>query len=64
MSYQTSEAKLALTMADGKPTGFTGTGRGIYKMATGTAAALTGKTYSYTFSTTGPGQFVVDVKID
>lgn len=62
--YQSTEGKLALTMADGKPTGSTGSGRGVYKLGTGAAAALNGKTYSYTFATTGPFQFVVDVKVD
>lgn len=63
-AYQTTEAKLALTIVDGKPVGFTGSGRGIYKLATGSAAVLNGKGYSYTFATTGPFQFAVDVKVD
>ena len=42
----------------------TGSGRGRYTLATGSAAALAGKTYSYTFSMTGPNQFVVEVKHD
>lgn len=63
-TYRNTEAKLALTMTDGKPTGFTGSGRGVYTMTTGSAAALAGKTYTFTFATSGPGQFVVDVKVD
>jgi hypothetical protein len=63
-AYQILEGKQSLVMTDGKPTGITGSGRGRYTLATGSAASLAGKTYSYTFSTTGPGQFVVDVKQD
>jgi hypothetical protein len=63
-AYENSETKLALSVSDGKVTGFTGTGRGRYTMATGTAAALKGKTYTFSFRTTGPGQVLVDVKID
>jgi hypothetical protein len=62
-AYQNTETKLALTLADGKVSGFTGTGRGRYTMATGTAAALNGKTYTFTFKS-APGQTIVDVKID
>ena len=51
-------------LTDGKPSGMTGSGRGRYTLATGSAAALAGKTYSYTFSMTGPNQFVVEVKHD
>lgn len=64
VASQTTEGKQSLAMTDGKVTGMTGSGRGRYTLATGSAASLAGKTYSYTFSTTGPGQFVVDVKYD
>jgi hypothetical protein len=33
-------------------------------MATGAAASLAGKTYSYTFKTTGQGQILVEVRND
>lgn len=62
--YQLGEFKTALTMADGKVTGFLGTGQGTYKLATGAAATLAGKTYSYTARPNGSGQFVVDIKVD
>jgi hypothetical protein len=64
IAYQQIEGKASMAMADGKVTGMTGAGRGRYVLATGTAAAYAGRTYSYTFSMTGPGQFVVDVKHD
>lgn len=63
-SYINTETKAALTMVDGKPAGVSGSGRGHYTMATGSAAALKGKSYSFTFKSTGPGQFVVDVKLE
>jgi hypothetical protein len=62
--YQITDAKATLNMVDGRPTGVNGSGRGNYPMAVGTAAALKGKTFSFTFGTTAPGQFTIDVKID
>jgi len=63
-AYQHTEGKQSLVMTDGKVTGATGSGRGRYTLATGAAAANNGKTYSYTFRSTAPGQFIVDVKND
>ncbi len=63
-AYQHVEGKQSLVMTDGKVTGVTGSGRGRYTMATGAAASMAGKTYSYTFTTTGPNQLVVEVKND
>ncbi len=63
-AYQNTEAKIALTLSDGKVVGSSGSGRGRYTMTTGAAAALSGKTYAYTFKSVGPGQIAYDVKID
>ncbi len=63
-AYQHTEGKQSLVMTDGKVTGAAGSGRGRYTMATGAAAVNNGKTYSYTFRTTAPGQFIVEVKND
>jgi hypothetical protein len=63
-AYRNTEAKVALTLADGKVVGSTGSGRGLFTMATGTAASLSGKTYTFTFKSVGPGQTVFDVKVD
>ena len=63
-SYRNTEGKVALTVSDDKVVGSTGSGRGLFTMATGTAASLSGKTYTYTFKSTGPGQTVIDVKVD
>jgi hypothetical protein len=63
-AYQHTEGKQSLILTDGKVTGAAGSGRGRYTMATGAAAVNDGKTYSYTFRTNGPGQFIVEVKND
>lgn len=60
--YQLGDFKHVLTMAEGKVTASVGTGQGTYKMATGSAASLSGKTFSYVTRASGPGQFVIDVK--
>jgi hypothetical protein len=62
--FQLGEFKNALTLADGKVTGFLATGQGTYKLATGAAAPLAGKTFSYTSRPNGWGQFVIDIKVD
>ncbi len=64
LAHQHSEGKVTLTMTDGKVTGFTTSGRGRQTMATGSAAELNGKTYTYTGKSVGPGQSVIDVKYD
>lgn len=53
-----------MTVTNGEVTVTSGLGRGRFTMATGTASALSGKTYSFTFKSAGPGQFVMDVKDD
>jgi hypothetical protein len=60
--YQNTEGSLTLTITDGKPTGFTASGKGDEKLATGSLAALSGKPYTWTAKTTGPGLFTIEVK--
>jgi hypothetical protein len=60
--YVGPEGKLALTMTDGKVTGFTGSGKGVYVLATGSAASLAGKPYTWTAKSTGPMQFTAEDK--
>lgn len=50
-----------LQMTDGRVTGWTATGKGKTPMASGAAASLAGKTYSWTARATGPRTYVVDV---
>ena len=60
--YQNTGGTLALTMTDGKVTGWTSSGKGAEMMATGSLAALAGKPYTWTAKPTGPGQFTIEVK--
>jgi hypothetical protein len=60
--YQGAEAKIALTMADGKVTGFNASGRGRWLTATGSAASLAGKSFTWTSKATGASQFETEIK--
>ena len=62
--YQLGEFKATRTMADGKVTGFVATGQGTYKMATGSAAFLAAKTFTYTARNSGSNQFEIDTKVE
>lgn len=63
-AYRIIEGKIALIMTDGKVTGTTASGKGVYTMATGTATTLAGKTFTYSTRPTAPGQFAIDVKVE
>jgi hypothetical protein len=56
-----TEGKLMVVMTDGKVTGVTSSGKGNYPMATGSWAALAGKSFTYSSKPTGPGLFEIDV---
>jgi hypothetical protein len=58
--WSNSEAKNTLIMVDGKVTGFSSTGRGTYTLGTGSAAALTGKGYTFVTKSTGFSQYVIE----
>ncbi|CAN7399180.1 MULTISPECIES: hypothetical protein [unclassified Variovorax] len=62
--YVLTEAKSSLTMADGKVTGFSGTAKGVYKVAAGTASSLAGKSFTSTYRSIGAGQFVIEMTVD
>ena len=62
--YVETQGKLALTMADGKVTGWTVSSRGTNVVATGSAASLAGKSYTSTAKPTGPGQFTFESKTE
>jgi hypothetical protein len=61
-AFRITEGNLALTMADGKVTGSTASGRGNYSLAIGSAASLAGRPFSFSSMGTGPGEFEVDGK--
>jgi hypothetical protein len=54
---------LTLTMADGKVTGWTASGRGANLLATGGWASMAGKSYTWTAKSVGPAsQFSIEAK--
>lgn len=62
--YVVTEGNYALTMAEGKVTGFNGTAKGFYKLATGSASSLSGKAYTAKFRNIERGQFVIETTVD
>ena len=54
-----TEGKLALTMADGKVTGWTATGKGHWPVG-----ELAGKSFTYTAKSTAAGQWEVDGTVE
>jgi len=64
VAYEITEGKLALTIADGKVTGFTASGKGRWSMAAGSAASMAGKTFTYKARPTGAGQWETEVTAD
>ena len=62
--YVETQGKIALTMADGKVTGWTAWAKGTNVVATGSAASLAGKSYTTMAKPTGPGQFTFEAKTE
>ena len=63
--YENTEGTTTLTMSDGKVTGATGVGKGVYKRTYGPAiSGYAGKTYTYTAKATGPVTFEIEVVND
>lgn len=62
--YVITEATNSATMVDGKVTGFAGTGKGVYQLATGGASSFSGKSFTFKFHSTGFGRFVIDTSMD
>jgi hypothetical protein len=57
------EAKVTLTTTDGKVTGWTVSGRGVYPLATDDWASMAGKWFTWTGKPVGPGsQFSLEAK--
>jgi hypothetical protein len=63
-TFELTEGKLALTMTDGKVTGFTASGKGRWPTATGTAGSLAGKSWTFKSWPTGAGQWEGEVTLD
>lgn len=64
VAFQITEGKLTVTITDGKVTGATSSGRGNDGVATGGAASLAGKSYTWSTKSTGKLQFVLDVELE
>ena len=64
LAYVNLTGALTLQVADGQVTGWTAEGKGAFPVATGSAAWLAGKTYSWTARPTGPRTFIVDTVLD
>ena len=62
--YQLTEQKIALIVTGGKVTGSTINGRGKNLLATGGAASLTGKTFSFTIKPAQTGQYTIETTYD
>lgn len=60
-----TKGSVSLSATDGKMTGVTGSGQGVFPIAVGDAAGLAGKTWTYTVkATTPPAQFSLIMKLD
>lgn len=62
--YQNVDGRTTLSVTDGKVTGATGAGKGVYKAAYGAIASAAGKSYSYKVTASGPNEFVIEVADD
>jgi len=58
--YDTTEGSGSLVIVDGRPVGARTAGKGVYRLATGAAAELNGKTFSYSTRPVGNGQFIIE----
>jgi hypothetical protein len=61
--YEVQQATRTLTGAEGPAARWEGVGRGTYKLATGSAAALAGKSFRSVARDDGPGAFTIDATI-
>jgi hypothetical protein len=63
-AYKLLTGTLNTVMKDGKPAGWTGSGKGVYTLAVGEAASLKGKTFSWTGKATGPRTYVIESTLE
>lgn len=62
--YRLTAGSRSLIMTDGKVSGWTASGKGVYTMATGSMAPLANKNFSWTARPTGFNQYVIDSVLD
>ena len=58
--FDTTEGSGNLVVVDGRPIGARTTGKGVYRLATGAAAELNGKTFTYSTRPAPNGQFIIE----
>ena len=63
-TYELTEGKLELAITDGKVTGFTASGKGRWPTASGTAASLAGKSWTWKSWAAGAGQWEGEATLD
>ncbi len=63
VAFRHTDGAIELTMTDGKPTGWTGSGHGVVTLATGALASFNGRKYEWTGKSTGPNLFEADYTI-
>jgi hypothetical protein len=63
-AYRNTNGVLTIILKDGKPAGWTVAGKATYTLATGSAAGLAGKNFSFTGYATGPRSYVLESKLD
>lgn len=63
-AYRITEGVLQPVMKQGKPAGWTATGKGVYLVGSGTAAALSGRSFSWMARLTGPRLYAMDFRLD
>lgn len=64
MAYHLSEGAQYPVMKDGRPAGWTATGRGIYTLASGAAASLLNRTFCWIARSTGPQRWLLELRLD
>ena len=64
VAYRVTAGSLTYVMKDGKPVGWNASGKGVFTLATGAAAALAGKTFTWTGYATGPRSYILESKVD
>jgi hypothetical protein len=57
---QMTEGTASVSMKDGKPAGVTGSGKAVFKLGSGSLAALSGKATKFTTKVTGANRFELE----
>jgi hypothetical protein len=63
-AYRLTAGTLNPIMQDGKPIGWAASGKGLFTLGIGSAASLTGKSYSWTARSTGNRTYSIETSMD